>query len=35
MRVFDFRKSLSDWGKKSTGVQNFQCLNEIGVFEEN
>jgi hypothetical protein len=35
MRVFNFDKSLSDWGKKSTGVKNFQCLNENGVFEEN
>jgi hypothetical protein len=34
MRVFNFGKSLSDWGEKSTGVQNFQCLNEIGVFGE-
>jgi hypothetical protein len=34
MRCFDFGKSLSDWGKKSTGVPNFQSLNEAGVLEE-
>jgi hypothetical protein len=26
--------SLSDWDKKSTGVPNFQSLNEIYVLEE-
>jgi len=29
-----YGRSLSDWDKKSTDVQNFQSLNEIHVFEE-
>jgi hypothetical protein len=34
MRCFDFGKSLSDWGKKSTGIPNFYYLNEVDVLEE-
>jgi hypothetical protein len=33
MMVFNFGRSLPDWEKKSTGIPNFQSLNEVDVIE--
>ncbi len=32
--IYDLDRSLPDWGKKSTGVLDFQYLNEVDILEE-